>query len=162
MTQRILILLALPALLMASSMAHAGVYKCEMSDGRIAYSDKPCTNGRSSEMRVQSHSGSRSTSQAGSASTVPTSDDSLDCSTSVANGQEWIESMRSVGQRNLDTGHMSREQYNNGMKQIDDMAGNITVGNCQRSTGNTRKFFECLGDISNHLARCGQRHNPVF
>ncbi|MFL1486199.1 DUF4124 domain-containing protein [Marinobacter sp. LN3S78] len=162
MIQRILILLALPVLLMASSITHAGVYKCEMSDGRIAYSDKPCTNGRSSEVRVRSHSGSSTTSRASSASPVSASGDGLDCSTSVANGQEWIESMRSVGQRNLDTGHMSREQYNNGMKQIDDMAGNITVGNCQSSTGNTRKFFECLGDISNHLARCGQRHNPVF
>lgn len=161
MMQRTRILLALPLLLVMSASAHAGVYKCETGDGSITYSDRPCPDGKSSEMRVRTGSGS---SQRSSASPVSSSasDQSLDCSTAVSNGQEWIGSMREVGKRNLDTGHMSKEQYNNGMKQIDEMAGNISIGNCQRSTGNTRKFFECLGDISNHLARCGQRHPPEF
>lgn len=163
MTQRILTLLTLPFLLLVTSDASAGVYKCEMNDGRITYSDKPCMDGKSSEMRVQSHSGS-STAASRSTSTPasPPSDGNLDCATSVSNGQDWIKSMREVGQRNLDTGHMSREEYNNGMKQIDEMAGHITAGNCQGSSGSTRRFFECLGNITNHLARCVQRHKPDF
>lgn len=161
MTLRMLILITLPLSLLMSMGAHAGVYKCETGDGRIAYSDRPCMDGKSSEMRVRAGSGSgqrASTSPASSSG----SDQSLDCSTAVSNGQDWIESMREVGQRNRDTGHMSTEDYNNGMKQIDKLAGNISMGNCQRSTGNNRRFFECLGDITNHLARCGQRHSPEF
>lgn len=161
MTRRNFRPLALLILLAASSLTQAGVYKCETTDGRIAYSDKPCMDGKSSELRVSTRSGSSHSSH-GPSMTSTGAGEGLDCPTSVSNGQDWIESMREVGQRNLDTGHMSREQFNNGMKQIDDMAGNITVGNCQGSTGHTRKFFECLGDLSNHLARCGQRHNPVF
>lgn len=164
MTHRILILLPLPLLLVMTMGAHAGVYKCETGDGRITYSDRPCPDSKSSEMRVRSSSGTGSSSDQ-RASTSPSSSsssDGLDCSTAVSNGQDWIESMRSVGKRNLDTGHMSKEDYNNGMKQIDEMAGSISVGNCQRSMGNNRKFFECLGDITNHLARCGQRYSPEF
>jgi len=161
MIQRMLILLTLPLLLALAPTAYAGVYKCEMSDGRIAYSDKPCMDGTSSEMRVQTRSGS---GRSGYSSPVASSssNESLDCATSVSNGQDWIESMREVGQRNLDSGHMSREQYNNGMKQIDEMAGNITASSCQRASGGTRDFYRCLGNITNHLANCVERHRPDF
>lgn len=158
---RILILLALPLSLAIAINAHAGVYKCETGDGRVTYSDRPCMDGKSSEMRVRTGSGSGRNVSAGPTSSSG-SDQSLDCSTAVSNGRDWIESMREVGQRNRDSGHMSTENYNNGMKQIDELAGNISMGNCQRSTGNNRKFFECLGDITNHLARCGQRYSPEF
>lgn len=161
MAVRLFSLLTLPILIALSLHSQAGVYKCETADGNIAYSDRPCMDGKSSELRVRASSGAGQR-VAGSVTSPDGSEGALDCGTAVSNGQDWIDSMRDVGKRNLETGHMSKEDYNNGMRQIDEMAGNITVGQCQSSSGNTRKFFECLGDITNHLARCGQRYNPEF
>lgn len=156
-----IITILMSVFLLVSPLANAAVFKCEGPDGTVSYSDRPCKSGISEKLKIASSKkseGARGSNQTAAPASPPASS----CGRAVNNGQDWIDSMIQVGRRNLETGHMSRSEHDKGLSELNQMKASITVGNCEQATGKTKRFYECLADITNHLSLCGQRHQPSF
>lgn len=151
-------------LVMLSPSALAGINKCVNSEGAVLFSDLPCRDGYTQEEFHILVSQPASTPEEDESESLSESesDPKLDCGQAVANGKEWIDSMKRASSMNRDSGHLSESKYNRGMAAINELEENMNTRTCRKASGNNQRFFACLSDMRNHLASCGKRHNPDF
>lgn len=141
--------------LIISSGAQADIYKCQGSDGKLTFSDRPCPDKAAQQIIEQSAPVMDSAESPAKASA-----NSSRCATAVKNAHDWLESMRDVGQRNVDTGHMEQAEYDRGLGELNKLSGLVSIGDCEMAQGKKQKFYECLTKITNHLSLCMRQHDP--
>lgn len=139
---------------LVSGDAHADIYKCQDSAGKLTFSDRPCAD-KSEQQILQQSKRIETDADAPAAETRDGS-----CAASVSNAREWLASMREVGQRNVSTGHMKQIDYDRGLVELDKLSRQITTADCNNAQDKKRQFYACLSKITNHLSLCMQRHNP--
>lgn len=138
-----------------SCAAQADIYKCRDSLGRVAFSDRPCP-AQSDEQIIAKDTFPESPTNAESGSSTGGSH----CSVAVDNAQDWITSMREVGQKNVASGHMQQSELQNGLDELRRVSNLISVSDCEAAQGTKRQFYECVSKITNHISLCMRRHNP--
>lgn len=141
-------------LILWSELSHAGIFKCVDATGNTTFSDRPCPG----QQQEQIDKGTNATSAEPSTSAEGLGESF--CSTSISNGKEWLESMRDAGKKNLASGHMTKEQYDKGLPELNRLETKLTQAECSAATGNQRKFFECLNKVTNHIAKCLDTYRP--
>ncbi|WLQ13397.1 DUF4124 domain-containing protein [Hahella aquimaris] len=142
--------------LLLSGMAEAGIYKCTDASGNMTFSDRPCPGQK--QEQIKKDAAPVATDDEGSASGEALGSDF--CSKSIGNGKDWLSSMRDVARKNLNSGHMTQAQYDQGMPELKRIEGKLTQRECSQAKGKQRQFFECLNDASNHLAQCMSTYRP--
>lgn len=82
----------------------------------------------------------------------------LSCSVAVSNATYGLDTMLETGEKNMRDGYMTREKFDATAQQIRSTRGQITVGDCESSTGAKRAFYQCMSSNTNHVLGCAQQH----
>lgn len=82
----------------------------------------------------------------------------LSCATAVDNVRSQFDSMLEVGQRNTKDGYVSPTEYETTAAKIRQAKSEVTLGDCDSSTGNKRAFYQCMSSNRNHISGCGSKY----
>lgn len=81
----------------------------------------------------------------------------LSCATAVDNIRSQVDTMLEVGQRNLKDGYITQSEYDTNAAKLRQARSEVTLGDCEGSTGNKRSFYQCMSSNRNHVMGCGSK-----
>lgn len=82
----------------------------------------------------------------------------LNCEKSVKNSHLSIDTMLGVGEKNYNGGYISKEQYEATVGQLKGVMAEITLEDCQKSTGKQKQFYTCMSNDNNMFMSCAQKY----
>jgi|GEM_PF-161820 len=83
------------------------------------------------------------------------------CNTAIANGREWIDSMREAARRNLRSGQISKIDYQQSLPEIRRIERLLTLSQCTSANDENKAFFQCLQDKWTPITDCIIEHKPA-
>ena len=172
--------------LLAPAATAQGVYKWTDADGKVHYGSQPPNTDKGGEP-VKLHNsnsafgGNNNPSSQGSTnpdgtkkiskdvadmrdgmvkglSKVDPKTEPLSCATAVDNIRSQVETMLEVGQRNLKDGYITQSDYDTNAAKLRQAKSEVTLGDCEGSTGNKRSFYQCMSSNRNHVMGCGSKY----
>ena len=81
----------------------------------------------------------------------------LNCSAAVGNIHDQADTMLEVGQKNVQSGYMSKAEFDKTAPKIREARGKYSVSDCQSSSGNKKLFYQCMSSSNNHVMGCDKQ-----
>ncbi len=167
-----MIIAAVLATLVTSSVSAGEVYKWTDAEGKIHFSAHP-PGGKAKTVEIKKYQGgspapARNIDQdkrefidayKQQLMKVEESETTLDCSIAMDNLNWQFETMFTQGERNLNNGSITKEQYDQAVASMRKTQNHMSYGRCQSSTGAERSFYQCMSNKDNHIAGCGTKHD---
>lgn len=82
----------------------------------------------------------------------------LSCATAVDNIRYQVDQMLEVGQRNMKDGYITQSEYDSTAAKLRQARSEVTLGDCEGSSGNKRSFYQCMSSNRNHVSGCGNKY----
>jgi hypothetical protein len=82
----------------------------------------------------------------------------LSCVKAVDNIRSQVDTMLEVGQRNLKDGYITQAEYDTTAAKMRQARSEISLTDCDGSTGNKRLFYQCMSGNRNHVMGCGSKY----
>ncbi len=170
--------------LSASGSQAQGVFKWVDANGKVHYGSQPPASEKGPEpVKLHSASGfggnnnpSSQTTNADGTKKIPKEveemrdglvkglskvdpkTEALSCVTAVENVRDQFDTMIEVGERNAKGGYINRADYEAPAAKIRQAKSEVTLLDCDGSTGNKRAFYQCMSSSYNHVTGCGAKH----
>ena len=84
--------------------------------------------------------------------------EALSCVTAVANVRDQLDTMIEVGQRNTKDGYIAQAEYDATAAKLRQAKSEVSLLDCDGSTGNKRAFYQCMSSSRNHISGCGAKY----
>ncbi|MEJ2141887.1 MAG: DUF4124 domain-containing protein [Gammaproteobacteria bacterium] len=148
-----------------SSCACAAIYKWVDENGQTHFGSQPPAQSDNKKLKEKtgntikaerntspSNSRSNDSSQQRSAQSDK-KDTYVDCYAAVDNTKASFKALREVGREKYRSGELSYEKYRKGVDNLRKASGSASLSDCNKSTGEKRKFYQCMykgsGDAGN-------------
>ncbi len=82
----------------------------------------------------------------------------LSCAKAVENVHDQLDAMLEVGQRNAKDGYVTQAEYDATAPKLRQAKSEISLTDCNGSTGNKRAFYQCMSSSYNHVIGCGGKY----
>jgi hypothetical protein len=83
----------------------------------------------------------------------------VNCKKAVSYAKDSVDTMLSVGKKNLQDGYMNANEYKKTAEKLNGIKSRISVSECRSAQGSVKKFYKCMSDGFNHVAACGGKYN---
>lgn len=80
--------------------------------------------------------------------------EALSCERAVENVRDQLGTMMDVGQRNTKDGYITQAEYDTTTAKLRQAKSEISLADCNGSTGNKRAFYQCMSSSYNHVSGC--------
>lgn len=151
---------------------NAEIYKWVDDNGVTHYGSKKPTKKNASEMNVRNSSNKtkkvspevKDMANGIAAGLMKDHGDAkkVNCSKAVRNAKSGIDTMLSVGKRNLASGHLGKSEYNKMSTELKRLNARVSMSECKGASGRTLGFYKCMSNNYNHVASCGKKYNYGF